>query len=66
MFQNSKRSATVCGGRALAILESFFRKIAEVVIKENVQSAYPGIDACIEKMIVQDNYKEKNSLKISQ
>lgn len=57
--------SSLCGGRALAILESFFRKIAEVVIKENVQSAYPGIDACIEKMIVQDNYKEKNSLKIS-
>ena len=57
--------SSLCGGRALAILETFFRKIAEVVVKESVQSAYPGIDACIEKIMQQDYSNDKNELKIS-
>ena len=34
----------LCGGRALAILESFFRKTAELVTGEKCSNAYKGID----------------------
>lgn len=58
--------SSLCGGRALAILETFFRKITEVVVQDKIQSAYPGIDTCIEKIMMQNNYiDDKKGLKIS-
>lgn len=36
--------SSLCGGRAFALLEKFFRETAEMVTGENVKSAYKGID----------------------
>ncbi len=37
--------ASLCGGRAFAVLEEFLRKTAAFVTGQNVKSAYPAIDA---------------------
>lgn len=41
--------SSLCGGRAFALLEKFFRETAEMVTGEKVDSAYKGIDAFLEK-----------------
>ena len=41
--------SSLCGGRAFALLERFFRETAELVTGEKVNSAYKGIDAFLEK-----------------
>lgn len=41
--------SSLCGGRAFALLEKFFRETAEMVTGEEVTSAYKGIDAFLEK-----------------
>ncbi len=40
--------SSLCGGRAFALLEKFFRETAEMVTGEKVKSAYRGIDAFLE------------------
>lgn len=41
--------SSLCGGRAFALLEKFFRETAEMVTGEEVTSAYKGIDSFLEK-----------------
>ena len=41
--------SSLCGGRAFALLEKFFRETAELVTGEEISSAYKGIDAFLEK-----------------
>ena len=41
--------SSLCGGRAFALLEKFFRETAEMVTGEKVTSAYKGIDSFLEK-----------------
>ncbi len=41
--------SSLCGGRAFALLEKFFRETAEMVTGEKVDSAYKGIDLFLEK-----------------
>lgn len=41
--------SSLCGGRAFALLENFFRKTAEMVTGEKVKSAYQGIDKFLEE-----------------
>lgn len=43
--------SSLCGGMALSILEQFFRKTAELVTNTNIESAYGGIDRCLEMML---------------
>lgn len=58
--------SSLCGGRALAILEQFFRQIAQIVTNKPVQSAYPGIDACIEHILNKSSCCEnKTNLEVS-
>ncbi len=51
---------SLCGGFAFAVLERFFRKTAELVCGINVESAYPGIDELINKIL-----KERKSIETS-
>ncbi len=39
--------SSLCGGRAFALLEEFFRKTAETVTGQSVGSAYPAMDAIL-------------------
>ncbi len=41
--------SSLCGGRAFALLENFFRKTAELVTGEKVGNAYRGIDKFLEE-----------------
>ncbi|MBQ7957241.1 MAG: hypothetical protein IJ279_04310 [Clostridia bacterium] len=41
--------SSLCGGRAFALLENFFRKTAEMVTGEKIDSAYKGIDKFLEE-----------------
>ncbi len=41
--------SSLCGGRAFALLEKFFRETAELVTGQTVSSAYKGIDSFLEK-----------------
>lgn len=41
--------SSLCGGRAFALLENFFRKTAELVTGEEVKTAYAGIDKFLEE-----------------
>ncbi len=41
--------SSLCGGRAFALLEKFFRETAELVTGEKCDSAYKGIDLFLEK-----------------
>ncbi len=41
--------SSLCGGRAFALLENFFRETAELVTGEKVASAYEGIDTFLEQ-----------------
>jgi len=41
--------SSLCGGRAFALLEKFFRETAELVTGEKVTSAYKGIDSFLQK-----------------
>ncbi len=43
--------SSLCGGRAFALLEKFFRETAELVTGEKCASAYKGIDAFLEKTV---------------
>ena len=40
--------SSLCGGRAYAILEKFFREVASVVTGQEIKSAYPAIDKLME------------------
>ena len=44
--------SSLCGGRSLSILESFFRKTAELVAGEKFGSAYKGIDNYLDALLV--------------
>ena len=44
--------SSLCGGRAYAILEKFFREVASIVTGQEISSAYPAIDKLME------NYSE--------
>lgn len=58
--------SSLCGGRALAVLENFFRSIAKTVANENVTSAYPGIDRYIASIISNSShYTDNQNLNIS-
>lgn len=43
--------SSLCGGRALALLEEFFRKTAEMVAQKKIESAYPGMDTHLERWL---------------
>lgn len=47
--------SSLCGGRAYALLEKFFREVAEAVTGTKVKSAYPAMDK-----IMEDYSKEKS------
>lgn len=47
--------SSLCGGRAFALLEKFFRETAEMVTGEKCTSAYKGIDAFLEKTAEPEN-----------
>lgn len=40
--------SSLCGGRAYAILEKFFREVASIVTGQEISSAYPAIDKLME------------------
>lgn len=40
--------SSLCGGRAYAILEKFFREVASIVTGQEIESAYPAIDKLME------------------
>ncbi len=40
--------SSLCGGRAYAILEKFFREVASIVTGQEVKSAYPAMDKLME------------------
>ncbi|MBP3330038.1 MAG: hypothetical protein J6L89_04305 [Clostridia bacterium] len=52
--------SSLCGGRAFALLENFFRKTAELVTGEKVGNAYRGIDKFLE-----ENEKIENPIEFS-
>lgn len=43
--------SSLCGGRAFALLEKFFRETAQLVTGEKCDSAYKGIDAFLENTV---------------
>ncbi len=47
--------SSLCGGRAYAMLEKFFREVAELVSGEKISSAYPAMDKL---MAAADEQKE--------
>ena len=51
--------SSLCGGRAYALLEKFFREVAETVTGTKVKSAYPAMDKIME------NYSDEKELTVS-
>jgi sedoheptulokinase len=51
--------SSLCGGRAYALLEKFFREVAQIVTGSEVKSAYPAMDKIME------NYNSNKSLNVS-
>lgn len=51
--------SSLCGGRSYALLEKFFREVAETVTGEKVKSAYPAMDR------VMEGYSGEKSLSVS-
>lgn len=54
--------SSLCGGRAFALLEKFFRETAELVTGEKCDSAYKGIDAFLENTPGVENPVEFSTL----
>ena len=42
--------SSLCGGRAFAVLEQFFRQVTEMATGEVCESAYPGMDRLLESL----------------
>lgn len=54
--------SSLCGGRAFALLEKFFRETAEMVTGEKCTSAYKGIDSFLESTADVENPIEFSTL----
>ncbi len=54
--------SSLCGGRAFALLEKFFRETAEMVTGEKCTSAYKGIDSFLESTESVENPVEFSTL----
>ena len=54
--------SSLCGGRAFALLENFFRMTAEMVTGEKVKSAYSGMDKFMEENPYDDSHVEISTL----
>lgn len=54
--------SSLCGGRAFALLEKFFRETTEMVTGEKCASAYKGIDAFLENTAEPENPVEFSTL----